>query len=192
MKGRCNPVNDKSMIALFEQRNEQGIAEANRAYGGLLHTIAMHILHDSRDAEECVNDTMLKAWNTIPPQKPKYFSAFLAKLTRNLALNRYAEEHAAKRGGGAVPVVLEELAECISSQSDTEQVLDRMALTDALERFLASLPKQHAQIFMRRYFTMLEAGEIAAELSVSENTVRSTLRRTREKLQVFLVKEELI
>ena len=192
MRGRCNPVNDKSMVELFEQRNEQGIAEANRAYGGLLKTIAMHILHDSRDAEECVSDTMLKAWNTIPPQKPKFFSAFLAKLTRNFALNRYAEEHAAKRGGGAVPIVLEELAECIPAQSDTEQVLDRMALTEALEKFLDSLPKQHAKIFMRRYFSMLEPGEIADELSVSENTVRSTLRRTGEKLRKFLLKEELL
>ena len=185
-------MNDKSMIALFEQRNEQGNAEADRAYGGLLHTIAMHILHDSRDAEECVNDALLKAWNVIPPQKPKFFSAFLAKLTRNLALNRYAEEHALKRGGGELPAVLDELTECIPAQSDTEQVLDRMALTEALERFLAKLPNQHAQIFMRRYFSMLEPGEIAAELSVSENTVRSTLRRTREKLQEFLEKEELL
>ncbi len=192
MKGRCKTVNDKSMIALFEQRNEQGIAEANRAYGGLLHTIAMHILHDSRDAEECVNDTMLKAWNTIPPQKPTHFPAFLAKLTRNLAINRYRADHAEKRGGGEVPVVLDELAECIPGQADTEQVLDRMALTEALEQFLTTIPEQHAKIFMRRYFAMLEPGEIAAELSVSENTVRSTLRRTREKLQFFLEKEELL
>ena len=192
MKGRCKSVNDKSMIALFEQRNEQGIAEANRAYGGLLHTIAMHILHDSRDAEECVYDTMLKAWNTIPPQKPTYFSAFLAKLTRNLAINRYRADHAEKRGGGEVPVVLDELAECIPGQADTEQVLDRIALTEALEQFLTTIPEQHAIIFMRRYFAMLEPGEIAAELSVSENTVRSTLRRTREKLQFFLEKEELL
>ena len=173
-------------------RSEQAIGELDNAHGAAVRKTAANILNDRQDEEECANDTWLGVWNTIPPQKPKYFSAFLAKLTRNLALNRYAEEHAAKRGGGAVPVVLEELAECISSQSDTEQVLDRMALTDALERFLASLPKQHAQIFMRRYFTMLEAGEIAAELSVSENTVRSTLRRTREKLQVFLEKEELL
>lgn len=185
-------MNDNAMIALFEQRNEQGIAEADRAYGGLLQTIAVHILHDSRDAEECVNDALLKAWNSIPPKKPKFFSAFLAKLTRNLALNRYAEEHAQKRGGGEVPAVLEELSECIPSQSDTEQVLDRMALTDALESFLASLPRQHAQIFMRRYFTMLEPGEIAAELAVSENTVRSTLRRTRDKLHTYLEKEGLL
>ena len=185
-------MNDKAMIALFEHRDEQGIAEADRAYGGLLHMIAVHILHDSRDAEECVNDALLKAWDTIPPQKPKYFSAFLAKLTRNHALNRYAENHAAKRGGGEVPAVLEELSECIPAQSDTEQVLDRMALTDALESFLATLPRQHAQIFMRRYFSMLEPGEIAAELSVSENTVRSTLRRTREKLHTYLEKEGLL
>ena len=115
-------MTDKAIIAMFEQRNEQGIAEANRAYGGLLQTIAMHILRDSRDAEECVNDTLLNAWNSIPPKKPVFFSAYLAKLTRNLALNRYAEEHTLKRGGGEVPAVLDELAECIPSQSDTEQV----------------------------------------------------------------------
>lgn len=185
-------MTDKAIIAMFEQRNEQGIAEANRAYGGLLQTIAMHILRDSRDAEECVNDALLNAWNSIPPKKPVFFSAYLAKLTRNLALNRYAEEHTLKRGGGEIPAVLDELAECIPSQSDTEQVIGRIALTEALEKFLTTLPKQHSQIFMRRYFSMLTPEEIAAELSVSENTVRSTLRRTREKLRVFLEKEELL
>ncbi len=192
MKGRWRTVNDNTILALFQERNEQGIAEANRAYGGLLHRIAMHILHDSRDAEECVNDTMLKAWNAIPPAKPKILPAFLAKLTRNLALNRYTADHAAKRGGSSVPAALDELSECIPSQADTEQVLDRMALTAALESFLETIPEQHAKVFMRRYFSMLEIGEIAVELRLSENTVKSILHRTRAKLQIHLEKEELL
>ena len=180
------------MIALFEQRNEQGIAEANRAYGGMLQTIAVRILRDSRDAEECVSDTFWKAWNSIPPQRPKFFSAFLAKLTRNCALNRYTEMHAQKRGGGVVPAVLDELAECIPAQSDTEQEIDRLFLSEAIESFLSAIPHQHAKIFMHRYFSMQEPKDIAAELQISENTVRSVLRRTREKLQAYLEQEDLL
>lgn len=185
-------MNDKSILSLFTKRDEQGIREASRAYGGLLRTVAMHVLGDSRDAEECVSDTMLKAWNSIPPAAPKYLRAYLAKLTRNIALNRYESEHAQMRGGGEIPVALDELTECIPARDNTERVLDRLALAAALDDFLKALPAQHAKIFMRRYFTLMDAGEIAAELGISENTVKSILRRTRAKLHDFLEKEELL
>ncbi len=185
-------MNEKSILALFEQRDEQGIREASRAYGGLLKTIAVRILGDGRDAEECVNDTMLKAWQSIPPKKPLHFRAYLAKIARNLALNRYEAEHSQMRGGGAVPAVLDELAECIPSPDNTEQVLDQIALSAALDSFLKSLPDQHAKVFMRRYFSMLEIGAIADELGLSVNTVKSILYRTRAKLHDYLEKEELL
>lgn len=185
-------MNDKSIVALFQDRDERGIKEAGRAYGGLLRHIAIHILGDSRDAEECVNDTLMKAWLSIPPDHPHFLRAYLAKITRNLALNRYEAEHTQMRGSGAVPAALDELAECVASQENTEQVLDKMALTEALDSFLKTVPEQHAQVFMRRYFMMLEIGEIAAELDLSENTVRSILRRTRAKLQTHLEKEGLL
>ena len=191
MKGGIT-VNDEKLIGLFEARSERGIEEADRAYGGLCRSIAKRILADSRDAEECVNDALLHVWNAIPPQKPKRFSAFFAAITRNLALNRYTANHASRRGGGQVPLVLDELAECIAAVEQTEQVLDRMALRDALERFLRTLSKQHADIFMRRYFSMIPVSEIAAEFGLKENTVKSILRRTREKLQTQLKEEELL
>ena len=191
MKGG-GTVNDEKLIGLFEARSERGIEEADRAYGGLCRSIAMHILSDSRDAEECVNDALLHVWNVIPPQKPQKFSAFLASVTRNLALNRYAANRAQRRGGGQVPLVLDELSECISAPERTEQVLDRMALHDTLESFLKSLPPKHSKVFMRRYFSMIPVADIAAELNMRESTVKSILRRTRAKLHEQLEKEELL
>lgn len=185
-------MRDQSILELFEKRDERGIEEAGRAYGGLLHTVAVHILGDSRDAEECVNDTLMKAWLAIPPDKPKFLRAYLAKITRNLALNRYESERAQSRGGGAVETALDELSECIPACENTEQILDQMALTAALDRFLKTISPQHAKVFMHRYFSMMDVGEIAAELDLSENTVKSILRRTRAKLQVYLKKEGLL
>lgn len=192
MKGRWETVNDKAILALFRKRDERGIEEANRAYGGLLRTVAMHILGDSRDAEECVSDTLFKAWLAIPPERPKHFRAYLAKIARNLALNRYASEHAQLRGGNEVPAALDELAEILPAADNTEQVLDKMALSAALDSFLGTTPERHAKIFMRRYFSMMPVEEIAAELHTNENTVKSVLRRTRAKLQEHLEKEGLL
>ena len=185
-------MNDNSIIKLFFERNEQAIAESSRAYGGLLKKIAMQIVGNAQDAEECVNDTMLRAWNTIPPEKPEFFRAYLAKLTRNLSLNRAAENHTLRRGGGQTPLVLEELAECISSSENVEQAVDRRACVKAIEEFVRSLPAEHGKVFMRRYFSMIPVSDIAAELELSENTVKSILSRTRAKLQKHLNKEGLL
>lgn len=185
-------MNDKSIVSLLEQRDERGIEEAGRAYGGLLRSIAMRILGDSRDAEECVNDALMKAWLAIPPDKPKFLRAYLAKIAGNVALNRYEADHAKRRGGGVVAAALDELAECIPAPDRTEQVIDRIALTAALDSFLKTVPEQHRKVFMHRYFTMLETDEIAAELHLSQNTVKSILRRTRLKLQTYLEKEGLL
>ena len=126
-------MNEKSILALFEQRDEQGIREASRAYGGLLKTIAVRILGDGRDAEECVNDTMLKAWQSIPPKKPLHFRAYLAKVARNLALNRYEAEHSQMRGGGAVPAALDELGDYEDAAELARQARYEYALTLADE-----------------------------------------------------------
>ena len=138
--------------------------ESSLKYGAYCRTIAWNILFSREDSEECVNDTMLKAWQSIPPKKPLHFRAYLAKVARNLALNRYEAEHSQMRGGGAVPAALDELAECIPSPDNTEQVLDQIALSAALDSFLKTLPDQHAKVFMRRYFSMLEVGAVADEL----------------------------
>lgn len=191
-KAVITPMNDNSIIELFERRSERALTEVSCTYGGLLHTIARHILGDRLDAEECVNDTLMQVWNAIPPAKPAYFRAYLAKTVRNLALNRYAHDRARKRGGGEVPAVLEELQDCIPAEDNVENVLDKIALHDALERFLTALPAKQQKIFMRRYFTMMPVEAIAAELGMPENTVKSTLSRTRKKLAEFLTKEDLL
>lgn len=185
-------MNDDAIVALIEQRSERGIKETERAYGAMLKAAATRILRDVRDAEECVSDTLMKVWNAIPPAKPDHYAAFLLKITRNLALNRREAEHTQKRGGGEIPLVLEELAECIPSAERTDHVIDKIALTESLEQFLAEIPAQHSRVFMRRYFSVMPVKTIAEELELSENTVKSILKRTRDKLEKHLKKEGLL
>ena len=182
-------MDEQHILQLFEQRSEDAVRESTRCWGALLHSIAHRILGCSEDAEECCDDALLAAWNAIPPAKPTHLRAYLAALTRNLALNRLAKENAEKRGGGEVPLALEELSECVSGSESVEQAVDRHALAETIEDFVQGLPGQQAKIFMRRYFSMMPVGEIAAELGVGESMVKSSLARAREKLRKHLEEE---
>ena len=185
-------MKDTDILKLFMQRDERAVRETQKAYGALLHALANRILGSSEDAEECVNDVLLRAWNAIPPEHPEHFRAYLAALTRRLALNRLTAQNRIKRGGGQVPAVLDELAECLPAEDDVMQTVENRAVIEGLERFLQRLPRRQCRIFMLRYFSFMQTDEIAAELRLSENTVKSTLRRTRIKLEAFLRKEELL
>lgn len=191
-KAVISRMNDKQIILLFQQRSEDAIRETARTYGGLLHLIAKNILGTAQDAEECVSDALLHVWNAIPPAEPAHFRAYLAAVTRNLALNRRAQLHAARRGSGETALVLEELLECIPSGDNVERVLDQIALREAVERFLHTLPARDARVFLRRYFTMMPVREIAADMNLNENTVKSILARTRAKLEQALKEEDLL
>ena len=114
-------MEDSQIIELYWQKSEEAIKETERKYKGYCFAIANHILRNYQDSEECVNDTWLNAWNAIPPQKPKAFQIFLAKITRNLSFNRFNARSAQKRGSGEIDLVLDELAECLSSESDVEK-----------------------------------------------------------------------
>lgn len=182
-------MEDHQIIELFWQRSESAVTETARKYGRYCHTIAYNILHSREDSEECVNDTYLNAWRTIPPQRPERLSAFLGKITRNLSLKRWEQYHAEKRGAGQTALALDELAECVPASDNVEQVIDDLALAEALDRFLASLSPERRKIFMRRYWYLSPIKEIAAEYGVSQSKVKMSLLRSRQALRQLLEKE---
>ena len=125
-------MEDNRIIELYWQKNADAITESNRKYGAYCFTIADNILHNKEDSEECVNDTWLNAWNTMPPQKPTKLRMFLAKITRNLSFNRFNARSAKKRGGGEIVLVLDELAECLADKSDMEREYDARELSHCI------------------------------------------------------------
>ena len=143
-------MEEKEIIDLYWARSEQAIRETDKKYGKFCFRIAYNILSDQGDSEECVNDTYLQTWNAIPPRRPNKLSAFLGRITRNLALNRYAMASAQKRGGGQMELAVEELAECIPDPNTVERQIEDRELADALNRFLAGLPEEARRIFLRR------------------------------------------
>ena len=183
-------MDDVMIVSLFEARDESALAETQKKYENYCRTIAERILSSREDAEECVNDAYRKAWDTIPPQKPTSLASYMGMLTRQLSLNRLRQNKSAKRGGGDVPLVLEELQECISDRSDVPSA-DDMVLRDTLNRFLGELPKRTRMMFMRRYWFTEDVARIAADFGVTEGHVNVLLCRTRKKLKQYLEKEEI-
>lgn len=182
-------MEDSKIIALYWDRSEKAISETDQKYGRYCHYIANSILQNEEDAAECVNDTWLRAWNAIPPNRPENLRGFLGKITRNLALNRYEQRSAEKRGAGVLPQVLEELQGCIPSTDPREQVMDKIILEALLNRFLGGLKPDARRIFVRRYWYLSSVKEIAAEYGMTESKVTVTLCRTRQKLARLLEKE---
>jgi RNA polymerase sigma-70 factor (ECF subfamily) len=172
----------------WREEDEAAIAETQKKYGTYCRTIAELILSSHEDAEECVNDAYRKAWDTIPPRQPASLASYMGMLTRQLSLNRIKQNHRQKRGGGDIPLVLEELQECISDRGDVPSA-DDITLRDALNRFLGELPKRTRVIFMRRYWFTEDVARIAADFGVTEGHVNVLLYRTRKKLKQYLEKE---
>lgn len=133
-------MNDKDIIQLYLNRDQRALSATAKKYGKYCTSIAKNILGNNEDAEECVNDTYLSTWNSIPPTIPTILSAFLGKITRNLAFNKYKHNHVMKRGNGEIAVVLDELAECVSGVDDVEQEIDRRELVATINSFLETLP----------------------------------------------------
>ena len=177
---------DEAIVALYFDRSEEAIAACQVKYGKTCHTIAYNILHSDEDAEECVSDTWLRAWNAIPPEKPARLGAWLSTVTRRLALTRFEKKTAAKRYGG-METSLDELSECVSAGSLT--LADEVALSNAINSFLASLPTRTRMIFMRKYWYMDSIADIAKALGMTESAVKVSLHRTREKFRKHLDKE---
>lgn len=182
-------MDDNLIIDLYWARSERAISETADKYGKYCHYIAYNILYNDEDSEECVNDTYLKVWDMIPPRRPERFPAFLGKITRNLALDRYKYNSREKRGNGQAPFVLDEFAECVPAVDNTEHIPDELALADCLDRFLAGLPGETRGVFLRRYWFFSSVKEIAADFSMSESKVKMILLRSRNKLKQLLMKE---
>ncbi|MDE7244399.1 MAG: sigma-70 family RNA polymerase sigma factor [Oscillospiraceae bacterium] len=182
-------MEDHQIIELYWQKNENAISETAGKYGAYCFTIAQNILHSTEDAEECVNDTWLHAWNAMPPQRPNILRIFLAKITRNLSINRFHAESAEKRGGGEIVLVLDELAECIAGGVDAEAAYESKELEQCIRRFVRALPKRERNMFVRRYFFTEPVAAVAARYGLTENNVQVILSRTRKKLRLVLKKE---
>lgn len=182
-------MNDNDIVALYWKRSETAIRETTVKYGGYCFRIANNILGDSGDAEECVNDTYLAAWNCIPPNKPSELSTFLGKIVRRTALKRLREKHAEKRGGGQAVLALDELLECIPSKKTIDDDLDEKVLAGLINAFVASLRTNERRMFVCRYWYLDSVGDIAEKFGYSQSKVKTALHRTRRKLLDYLNKE---
>ena len=182
-------MTDKEIIQLYWNRDEAAITATADTYGKYCHCIAYRILRNEEDADECVNDTWLNAWKSMPPQRPQRLSTYLGKITRNLSLNRDKLLTAQKRGMGQVELALCELEDCVSASTNLEQITDEMVLVNAIEVFLRAQPRTARNIFVGRYWYLYPIRELASAYHMSESKVVSLLFRMRNKLKLHLEKE---
>lgn len=182
-------MEDSQIIELYWQKNADAISETSSKYGAYCYTIANNILHSAEDAEECVNDTWLNAWNAMPPQKPNVLRMFLAKITRSLSINRFNARSAEKRGGGEIILVLDELVDCLAGKISVESEYEVKELEQCIRRFVRGLTERDGNIFVRRYFFTEPVSAIAERYGLTENNIAVILSRTRKKLRLKLAKE---
>lgn len=185
-------MDDHQIIDLYWQRSEKAIEETNRKYGSYCHTIACNILNSKEDSEECVNETWLRAWKSIPPQCPERLRMYLAKITRNLSFNKFKARTANKRGGGKISIVLDELGDCLADKSDVESVYQTKELGQSINQFVHKLSERDCNIFVRRYFFTESIAEISERYGMTANNVMVVLSRIRQKLKIFLEQEGYI
>lgn len=184
-------MNDQDIIDLYFARSESAIHATNEKYGHYCHHIAMNILYNREDSEECVNDTWLRAWGAMPPKRPSMLRTFLGKITRNLALNRWEQAHAEKRGGGETAAVLDELVECVADPKagQPENLPDELTLAACINHFLEAQKPENRKLFVRRYWYLSDIKEIAEDYGYTESKVKMSLSRMRAQLMAALEKE---
>lgn len=182
-------MTDQQLIELYFARSEQAITETDRQYGTLCYSISYNILFNREDAEECVNDTYLSAWNHIPPARPGAFSVYLSRITRNLSIDRWRERHAEKRGKGQVAVAAEELEYCLTKGDDPETTYLRKEVTAVLNEFLGTLSPVERKVFVSRYWYLDSIGDIGDHFGFSVPKVKNMLMRTRRKLRKHLMEK---
>ena len=184
-------LEDRQIIALFYERSEQAIAELEQKYGAAVRKTAANFLEDRQDVEECVNDTWLGAWNSIPPQKPNPLISYVCRIARNLATAKYYSNTAKKRNG-QYDLVLDELEECIPSAVNVETDYEAGELSAAISRFLDTVSYEDRYCFLRRYWYADAVSDIAAQVGSDSHRISVRLFRTRKKLYHYLKEEGLL
>lgn len=182
-------MEDREIVELYWRRDDRAVAETDAKYGPYCRAIAGRILETREDAEECVNDTWLRAWNAMPPRRPAVLSAFLGRITRNLSLSRYRAARRDKRGGGETALALSELEECLPGGVEPEKAWDARRLAECLDAFLRGLPEEERALFLGRYWYLYSAAELARRFGLREGAVRTRLYRCRKRLRAYLEEE---
>ena len=179
-------MEDGMIVELYWQRSEDAIAQTQTKYGAYCGAIAWGILHSWEEAEECVSDTWMNAWNAMPTARPSRLAAFLGRITRNLALDRWDRLHAQKRGGGQGHVLLDELAECVPALGGVSQQFDERETARLISDFLRTCKPEERGVFLRRYWYADPVSDVARRFAVSEAKVKSMLFRLRKRLKAYL------
>ena len=182
-------MEDFDIVEMYWDRNEDAIYHTDKKYNRYCSGIACSILFNAEDTKDCVNETWLKAWQTIPPQRPEKLGPYLGRITRNLALNMYEKLTAQKRGGRHLDVFLDELSEVIGEDSNVDRYIDEKVLTDLITKFLRKQNEITRKVFVRRYWYMSSTRDIARAYGLTESNVKVMLMRTREKLREYLIGE---
>ena len=182
-------MKDAEIVALYWDRNEEAIQQTQQKYGAYLTKIAYNILSDFEDSKECVNDTYLKAWNSMPPHRPGILSTYLGKIARQLSIDVFRKKHSTKRYASEYAASLDELGDSFPDSTAPEQTLDAKLLDDAINRFLRTLPDDARNTFIGRYYFFDSLKNVAAYCGMSEARAKSMLYRTRQSLKAYLVKE---
>ena len=184
-------MNDKNIVDLYFNRDEEAITQTDKKYGRYCYSIAYNILTNKEDAEESVSDTYMTAWRAIPPRRPSVLSTFLGKITRHISIDRWRERSANKRGGGEVTLALEELEDCVAGLQNVEMEYERKELIRAYVKFLDTLPITERRVFLCRYWYVDSVEAIAEKFGFSQSKVKTMLHRTRAKLRKQLAEEGL-
>lgn len=182
-------MEDSDIIKMYEARDERAISETADKYASYCYSISYNILRSKEDAEECVNDTFVKAWSIIPPKKPNCMKAFLGRITRNISLNVLEKSSAQKRGAGEYELALSELDNILCESSNVEDEIIKKEIISAVNHFLGTISKEKRIIFVRRYWYLDSVADISKKCGISESKVKSVLFRTRRSLREYLKKE---
>lgn len=184
-EGVC--VTDEEIINLFFERNENAILQAENKYAKLCRCVSMNILNDERDCEECINDTWITVWNTIPPKRPENLKSYICSIAKNLSLKKYSYNHSKKRNC-EYQLCLDELRNCSTKYDASVDKVETDELSEAVNSFLSTLSKDKRVMFLRRYWLMQSVKEIAEDYSITEKNASIRLKRIREQLKKYLLK----
>ena len=185
-------MEDIEIVNLYWDRDEKAIVETQNKYGNYCFAIANNILHDQEDSEECVNDTYKGAWDSMPPHRPLILSTYLGKITRRLSLNVLRRKNAYKRGNGEIQVSFDEIAECIPDEKSLRDSLEEKYLSEMINDFLSELKESERKVFVCRYWYFESVEEIARRFGFGQSKVKMMLKRTRDKLRDYLLKEGVL